>query len=105
VRRSCDAENFKSSSDGRDSGSKKRKRWGYWGVAEFALGGSLESSGWFCVGAFGRNLASVAVKMFTHLICLKNKFSKVYTFNAICKDNGAINYITVQHKKVHSRQR
>jgi hypothetical protein len=33
-------------------------------------GGSLESSGWFCVGAFGRNLASVDVKMFSHLIYL-----------------------------------
>jgi hypothetical protein len=31
-------------------------------------GESLESGGRFCVGAFGRNLASVAVKMFPHLI-------------------------------------
>jgi hypothetical protein len=33
-----------------------------------AFGWSLESGGRFCVGAFGRNLASVAVKMFSHLI-------------------------------------
>jgi hypothetical protein len=28
----------------------------------------LESGGLFCVGAFGRNLATVAVKIFLHLI-------------------------------------
>jgi hypothetical protein len=33
-----------------------------------AFGGSLESGCRFCVGAFGRNLASVAVKMFSRLI-------------------------------------
>jgi hypothetical protein len=31
-------------------------------------GGSLESGGRFFVGAFGRNLASVTVKMCSHLI-------------------------------------
>jgi hypothetical protein len=31
-----------------------------------AFGGSLESGGRFCVGAFDRNLASVAVNMFSH---------------------------------------
>jgi hypothetical protein len=30
------------------------------------FGGSLKS--WFCVVEFGRNLASVALKMFSHLI-------------------------------------
>jgi hypothetical protein len=29
----------------------------------------MESGGWFCVAAFGRNLASVAVKMFSDLLC------------------------------------
>jgi hypothetical protein len=53
----------------------------------------------FCVGAFDRNLTSVAVKMFSHLIYLKKAFYKFCTFNAICKDNAAINYITVLHKK------
>jgi hypothetical protein len=43
-------------------------------VAESAFGGSLESGGRFCVGAFGRNLASVAVKIFSHLIYLIKKF-------------------------------
>jgi hypothetical protein len=34
---------------------------------------SLESVGRFCVGAFGRNLASVPVKLFSRLIYLKRK--------------------------------
>jgi hypothetical protein len=49
-----------------DSRSKKCKR-GYCGT----YGGvrwSLESGGRFCAGEFGRNLASVAVKMFSRLI-------------------------------------
>jgi hypothetical protein len=40
------------------------------GLAESEFGGSLESGGWFCVDAFGRNLTSVTVKMFSHLIYL-----------------------------------
>jgi hypothetical protein len=35
---------------------------------------SLESGDRFCVFAFGRNLASVAVNMFPHLIQLKRHF-------------------------------
>jgi hypothetical protein len=66
---------------------------------ESAFGGSLESGGRFCVGAFGRNLASVAVKIFSHLIYFKKKFYKFCTFNVLCKDNAAINCITVHHKK------
>jgi hypothetical protein len=66
----------------------------WWGLAESALGRSLESGGQFCVGAFGRNLASAAVKMFSHLIYFIKKFCKC-TFIAICKDNAAINYIAV----------
>jgi hypothetical protein len=56
----------KVNSDGGCSGGKTLKR-GYGG----AYGGvwwSVESGGRFRVGAFGRNLASVAVKMFSHLI-------------------------------------
>jgi hypothetical protein len=60
--------------------------------------GSLESDGRFCVGAFGRNLASAVVKMFSHLIYFKKKY-KFCTLNAICKDNSAINCDTVQHKR------
>jgi hypothetical protein len=67
-------------------------------------GRSLESGGQFCVGAFGRNLASVVMKMFSHLIYFAKKFYKFCTFGAICKDNAAINCITVKHKNVHSCQ-
>jgi hypothetical protein len=60
-------------SDGGDSGSKKmqtRVWWRLrWGLAESAFGGSLESGGRFSVGAFVRNLASVAVR------CLNSVFS------------------------------
>jgi hypothetical protein len=72
----------------------------WWGLTESALGVSLESGSWFCVGAFGRNLASVTVKMFSHSIQFIKIFYKFCTFNAICKDNAVINFITVQHKKV-----
>jgi hypothetical protein len=55
------------------------------------FGGSLESGGRLFVDAFGRNLVSVAVKMFSHLIYFIKKFDKLCTFNAIRKDNAAIN--------------
>jgi hypothetical protein len=87
-------------SDCGDSGSKKCKR-----GDDGANGGvwrSLRLAGvcsQFCVSAFGRNLPSVAVKMFSHLIYFFfKKFYKFCTFSAICKDNAAINCITVQHK-------
>jgi hypothetical protein len=50
--------------DGGDYGSKNANE----AVVGSAFCGSLESGGRFCVGAFGRNLVSVAVKMFSHLI-------------------------------------
>jgi hypothetical protein len=34
-------------------------------MVELACGGSLESGGQFCVGVFGRNLVSVAMKTFS----------------------------------------
>jgi hypothetical protein len=74
----------------------------WWVLAKSAFGGSLESGGRFCVGAFGRNLASVAVKMFSRLMYFLKKFYKCCTFNAIFKDNAVINYFTVQHKNVNS---
>jgi hypothetical protein len=43
--------------------------------------------------------ASVAVKMFSHLIYFIKKFYKCCTFNAICKDNAVINCVTFQSKK------
>jgi hypothetical protein len=61
------------------------------GFVEYSFGGSLDSDGRFCVGAFGRYLASVAVKMFSRLIYFTKTFYKCYTFNTLCKDNAAIN--------------
>jgi hypothetical protein len=96
-------EKNKLSSDGGDSGSNKCKKqlwWRLmWGLAESVFGGSLESGSRICVGAFGRNLASVAVKMFSDLIYFIKKFYKCYSFNAIRRDAAAINCITIQHKK------
>jgi hypothetical protein len=66
-------EKLKLSYGGGDSGSKKWWRL-WWCQAESAFSGSLESGGRFCVGAFGRNPASIAVKMFSHLIYFINKF-------------------------------
>jgi hypothetical protein len=103
VSRSCDAEKkLKLSSEVGDIGSKNSNKAMVAPVAESAFGGSLESQGRFCVGAFGSYLPSVAVKMFSHSINVIQN-CKFCTFKAICKDNAAIT--TVQHKKkVHSRQ-
>jgi hypothetical protein len=38
----------------------------------------MESGGRFCVGAFGRNLASVTVKIFSHSIYLLKKFCNFF---------------------------
>jgi hypothetical protein len=84
---------WKLSSDGGDSGSKKYKQ-GYGGVwRSLRLCGSLESGGRFCVGEFGRNLAPVAVKMFSHTLLFIKKCYKFCDFNAICKDNAATNCV------------
>jgi hypothetical protein len=72
----CWETNFKLSSDGDDSGSKQCKEgWcltesTFTGCLKSAFGGSLESRvrRSFCVGVFGRNLASDAVSMLSHLI-------------------------------------
>jgi hypothetical protein len=53
----------------------QKMRW--WGSGESAFGGSLESGGRFCVGAFGRNLASVAVKVSSRLIYFIKNFINV----------------------------
>jgi hypothetical protein len=55
----------------------------WWGLGESEFGGSLKSGGRFCVGAFGSNLASIAVKMFSHLIYFIKTFYKFSSFNAI----------------------
>jgi hypothetical protein len=48
--------------------------------------------------AFGGNLASVAVKMLSRVICIIRTFYIVRTFSVL-KDNAAINCVSVQHKK------
>jgi hypothetical protein len=69
-------------------------------------GGVTESGGRFCVGAFGRDLVSVVLRMYSHLMYFMKKFYKSCTFNSICKDNTAINCISLllNTKKVHTRQ-
>jgi hypothetical protein len=93
-------------SDGGVSGNKKCKRdyGGVWRSLRLAGVCSLESGGRFFVGAFDRNLASVAMKIFSHLIHFVKKCYKCCTVNAICEENAEINYVAVQHKKVYSRQ-
>jgi hypothetical protein len=79
------------SSVGSDYGSKKCKRsyggvyGGVWRSLSLAEVWSQESSGRFCVGAFGGNLALVAVKMFSHLNEFKKTFYKLSTFNAFAR--------------------
>jgi hypothetical protein len=63
----------------------------------FAFGGSLESGGRFCVGAFGRNQVSVAVEMFSHLTSFTTNFINFVL--SLRFANAAINCITVQHTK------
>jgi hypothetical protein len=90
---------LKLSSDGGDSGSKECKRgcggayggdWRSLGLEGFC---NLQSGGRVCVRALGRNLASVAVKMFSHLIQFIKEYYKFCTFNGIWKDNATINCI------------
>lgn len=66
---------------------------------ESAFDVNLESGGRFCVGAFRRNLFSVAVNSFSNVIYFVKKCNKFCTFDAICKYIAAINCITSQRKK------
>jgi hypothetical protein len=61
-----------------------------WGLAECPFGWSVRSRD----RAFGRNLASVPVKMFLQIFYIINEFYKCCTLDAICKDNAAIHCIT-----------
>jgi hypothetical protein len=71
-----------------------------WTLAVSQLGWSPESGGRFCVGAFGRDLTSVAVTIFfTFKLCYR-EFHKFCNFNAIFTDKAAINCFTVQQKDV-----
>jgi hypothetical protein len=62
------------------------------GLEESAFRWSLELGGRYHVGAFCRNLVSVGVKMFSHLIYVTKKCYKCI-FNTICKDNAAISLV------------
>jgi hypothetical protein len=53
---------------------------------------------------FGRNLASVAMKMFSYLLYVIKKFYKFYTLNVGCRDNAAIICIIFSIKRVYSNQ-
>jgi hypothetical protein len=90
-------------SDCGDCRSKKSRR-GYCGayggaLAESAFDGSLESS---AVGFMLVRLARIWLQSPLDVITfdlVEKKFYKFCTFNAICKDNFAINCIIVQHRK------
>jgi hypothetical protein len=62
---------------------------------ESAFDGILEAGDRVCVGAFGRNLASVAVKTFPHLISfIKTSYTFVAS-EAFSKDDITINCINI----------
>jgi hypothetical protein len=64
---------LKLSSGGGEFGSKNTNNT-MGGLAESLFAMGMESDGRVCGGAFGRNLASVVVKMFSHLIYFLKKF-------------------------------
>jgi len=87
--------------DGSDSGGKKCKR-GYRGDCGRVW--SLESGGRFCVSAFDRNLASVAMKMFSRLIYfLRNFINSLLSmrFSNLMMQQTALLF---RARKVHSRK-
>jgi hypothetical protein len=72
-------------------------------LAETAFGRTLETGGRFCVGVFGENLDSVAVKLFSHLIYFGKNIYKC-SFNKIFKDHAGRTVLMINQNKVHSRQ-
>jgi hypothetical protein len=72
------------------------------GGAYFGVWKSLILAGvWSqAVGYMLVRLASVNVKIFSYAIRFTKKFYKFCTFNAMCKENVAINCVTVQRKKI-----
>jgi hypothetical protein len=97
----------KLSSDGGDSGSKKWRRL-WWGLQETAFCGIWKYGvrrSVLCCHVWQESGVSRHEDFFSFNYIIK-KFYKYCTFNVICKDNAAINYIrpNVQHKKVHSHQ-
>lgn len=85
--------NLKPSSEGGDCGSKKCRRSYNW------VWRGLESGGTFLlVRLAGIYLASVALKIFSHLICF---IQKCYTLNAICKGKAAVKcYCSAQNRLI-----
>jgi hypothetical protein len=67
-------------------------------MGESATGGSLESGGWSYVGAFGRNLASVAVKTSSHDIQFITKFYKscYFQYDLLRKFHNKLFYCSTQ---------
>jgi hypothetical protein len=61
-------------------------------------GGSLESDGRFCIRAFSGTWLQPLRRFSTFYLFYKEILEILY-FNVICKDNSAVNCITVQHKK------
>jgi hypothetical protein len=62
----------------------------------------MESGRQFCFDAFGRNLASVALNMFSHLIYfIKMFYLDIFYLYAIFKGNATVNLITAQPKRDH----
>jgi hypothetical protein len=55
----------------------------------------MQAVGNFCIVGFDKNLASFALNVVSHLIYFINKFYKFCIFNAIYKNNAAINCVTV----------
>jgi hypothetical protein len=70
-----------------------------WWRLRWGSGGSRESGGRFCVGAFGTDPVSVAAKMFSNLTELIIKFYKRCTFNKICRDNASITFYSSTIKR------
>lgn len=66
-------------------------------TAECMFGGRLESGGRSYAGAFGRNLRSVVMMVFSHLINLCTRIYRFCTFNAICRDNDVVTCMIVRH--------
>jgi multisubunit Na+/H+ antiporter MnhE subunit len=76
-----------------------RRLW--WGLMQSQFGGIVGLGVRVFVGAFGRNLVSVAT-MFPRLTCFTLLYC--FTFSAFWKGNAAVNYIAVEHKSVRFQQ-
>jgi hypothetical protein len=61
---------------------------------------SLELGGRIYVGACGRSMASVTVKMFSHRIYFIKTFHKFYTFSGIPELMVQYNLLLFQYKRV-----